>query len=359
MEDTYYKEKYFKYKKKYFDLKQIAGYGYKNADELKKNFIEYVDKNKEKNKDIKNVFTKENLGVRICTYNIHYFTDLYEEKNTYFDILNDIKEIDADILILEEVIIGSIIKINKKLIIDVSTLYARLNELGYHKIIACNNVPSWFNGIYCNLILIHDRILSDCNTEYVESISKCEKLNESITSFPKAKTSCTVSGCHEGTKETRCFIYINYKTSEYNFHIFGTHLDVGSEEERLNQIKNIIENSKQYNQEKDYIVILGDFNTIDKSKVYPDEEKMKYIKSNLFIKDNGAVVEELKVKNSFTNLLERNNDIDMTTWNNTIVDFIFMKNGKGNPIPENLIPKVYFTLASDHLPVILDIPISK
>ena len=362
MNDLSYKDKYLKYKKKYIELKQLAGYGYKNIDELKKNFIDYVGKNKEKNKDLKNLFTKEKNGIRICTYNIHYFTDLYEEKNTYFDVLNDIKLIDADILILEEVIIGSIIKINSKLIIDVSSLYTQLNELGYHKIIACNNVPSWFNGIYCNLILIHDRILSDCVVESVasiESITKCEKLNESIVSFPKGKSSVVVSGKHKGTKETRCYIYINYNTPEYNFHIYGTHLDVASEEERLNQIKNIIENSKQFNKEKDYILILGDFNTLDKRKVYPDEEKMKFIKSNAFIKDNGAVVEEIKVKNNFTDLLGRNNDIEMTTWNNTIVDFIFMKNGKGNPIPDNLIPKVYFTLASDHLPVILDIPISK
>ena len=86
---------------------------------------------------------------------------------------------------------------------------------------------------------------------------------------------------------------------------------------------------------------------------------MKFIKSNPFTKDNGAVVEEIKVKNNFTDLVERNNDIEMTTWNNTIVDFIFMKNGEGHPIPDNIIPKVYFTLASDHLPVILDIPLSK
>lgn len=281
-----------------------------------------------------------------------------KKKNTYNDVLYDINLIDADILILEEVLIGSIIKINKELTIDVSSLYTQLNKLGYHKIITCNNVPSWFNGVYCNLIIIHDRILSDCVVESVESIKKCEKLNESILSFPKSKSSVVVSGKHEGTKETRCYIYINYNTQKYNFHIYGTHLDVASEEERLYQIKNIIENSKQFNNEKDYILILGDFNTIDKKKVYPDEAKMAFINSNSFIKDNGVVVEEIKIKNNFTDLVERNNDIEMTTWNNTIVDFIFMKNGKDNPIPDTIIPKVYFTLASDHLPVILDIPLS-
>lgn len=80
MNNFSYKKKYLKYKKKYIELKQLAGYRYTNIDELKKNFIEYVEKNKEKNKDLKNLFTKEKNVIRICTYNIHYFTDLYEKK---------------------------------------------------------------------------------------------------------------------------------------------------------------------------------------------------------------------------------------------------------------------------------------
>ena len=349
-----YRHKYLKYKQKYLELKQHGGLDYNDISQLKINFLEYVETNLAQNINVINGFDDINKGIRICTYNIHYFTDIYEKKNTYNEILSDIQKINADIIILEEAIIGGIIKINSEITIDCTDLYNKLNDLGYKKIIVCNNVPSWYNGVYCNLMLINDRILTNVAKCTIEKANTCEKFNEYIYSFPKAKSSVVVSGAHQGTKETRCFIYANVNIKEYNIHIFGTHLDVGSEDERLFQISNIIEETKKYNNENDYIIIMGDFNTDDKNKQYMDPEKIQFIQNNRFIKDNGKVIKAL-LDNNYFNIFSKTPNIEMTTWNNTIVDFIFIKNGINKPIPENFNPKIYFTNASDHLPLCVDI----
>ncbi len=365
-----YRLKYLKYKNKYINLKNIIGGKIDNYDDrnivnlLKQEFLAYIHDNMSNNELLPKPMDV-NKGITIGTYNIHYFTDVYENENTYEKVIKDIADMKLDILLLEEAIIGSKIKIKTlsngtDLIVDTSSFYDRMDGLGYKKIIVCSNVPSWFNGIYCNVLLIHQRILDlglkgddPCKKNY----NSCEHLNEYIYSFEKAQQTCLVSGCHQGTKETRCYIYINFKFNNMNIHLYGTHLDVASENERANQIEQIINSAKQFNSSNDYVIILGDFNTNDLTKTYSDRNKNNYAISNVFTRFNNLVINKLK-ENNYIDLFQRyNGNVEMTAWNNFIVDFIFVKNGENKDIPSNMKSYIYYTNASDHLPLILHISI--
>jgi len=361
-----FKYKYLKYKTKYIELqKKIGGKidDYNVPDivtKLKQEFLEYANSNKTNNNipDDKHDFT-DKKEITIGTYNIHYFTNVYENENTYDKIIKDIRDMKLDILLLEEALLGTNIQINKNLYVDSSSFYEEMNKLGYKKIIVCSNVPSWFNGVYSNILLIHQSILDLGITEEESYCKKnynsCEHLNEYIYSFEKAKTATTVSGMYKGTKETRCYIYINFKFNNMNIHLYGTHLDVASENERLNQIKQIIESAKQFNTENDYVIIMGDFNTNDLSKKYLDEKKNVYVTTNNYTKDNIKVIKQLK-DSKYIDIFQRDmSKVEMTAWNNFVVDYIFIKNGKNKPIPEKFKSSIYYTDASDHFPIILTI----
>lgn len=183
------------------------------------------------------------------------------------------------------------------------------------------------------------------------SYNMCEKLDEFIHSFEKSKDITTVSGKHDGIKETRCYIYSMIQKNKITYHIYGTHLDVASEDERLNQINKIINDSTKYNKENNYIIILGDFNTNDLTNI-KNPDKTLYFTNNKFTKNNTKVINHLN-SNMFKNIFEEY-DLEMTTWSNIITDFIFIKNGNNDKIKdEQIIKGVWYTDASDHLPLLL------
>lgn len=175
----------------------------------------------------------------------------------------------------------------------------------------------------------------------------CTKLEENIYTFDKSNETVTVSGKNEGTKETRCYMYVHSVHSalnkKYNIHIFGTHLDVASEHERLSQIKIIINHASKFNGPNDVVFICGDFNTFDRNDFSPDDPLRT---TNPFTKNNGDVIQELQNNNYID--CHSKDKITMTTWNGTRVDFIMCN--------KNIIgyrTEYYYTHGSDHLPVIL------
>lgn len=329
-------DKYQRYKNMYINEK---GYINKNggnskldrATELKQNYIKHVIRGTGK--------------IRLATYNVHYFTDTYDNENTYSRIINNILLINADIIILQEALVGGDkTVVNDKVEINLSNLYDDLKKIGYRKVIFCNTTPSWFNAAYGNLLLVHDRVTKDCKS------LTCEALSETNVTFPKSTTKTIVSGAHEGTLETRCFIYIRYSVNGNNIHVYGTHLDVGSESTRMEQINKIIEDAAQYNKSNDVVFVMGDFNSFNsKDKEYGMAED---IWNTPYTRDNGAVVEALET-NGFIDLelnqtIKSKNEVEMTTWNNTRVDFIFC-----NKLPSDYIIEHLYDDASDHIPVIV------
>jgi endonuclease/exonuclease/phosphatase family metal-dependent hydrolase len=327
-----YQQKYLKYKEKYLKYKSYVMNGGNYVENLKQSFINFINKNE-------NTLSARGDGeYRIATYNVHYFTDVHEAKETKDIIIGDIANIDANALVLQEILVGGDnIKINNMLSINLGDLYNKIStKTKYSKKIVCNSVPSWYDGIYGNMMLIND------NCDKV-----CTKLEENIYTFDKSNETVTVSGKNEGTKETRCYMYIHSVHSvvnrNYNIHIFGTHLDVASEAERLSQIKIIINHARKFNGPNDVVFICGDFNTFDRNDFSPDDPLLT---TNQFTKNNGDVIKELKHNNYID--CHSNDKIAMTTWNGTRVDFIMCnKNISGYRA------EYYYTLGSDHLPVIL------
>ena len=283
-----------------------------------------------------------NTDFRICTYNIHYFTDTMEN-NSYEQIFKDIYNIRADIIILQEVIIGSKAKIRNGTVIDCTNVIEDFKKIGYSKNIFCNTVPSWYSAVYGNILLVHDSIVRGC-------IPKCLFLNENIHSFPLSKKAGIVSGTTMGNPETRCYIYTSIGVLKKTLHCYFTHLDVEDEGERLEQIKKIIFDASKH-PPNDYVFIMGDFNTIDRDQY----EGRSEILDNKYQKNNGDVISTLK-KEGYNDLAlsspqnSLNKAAEMTTWSGVRVDFIFC-----NKIinPNNYTLEYYSTTASDHLPVVL------
>lgn len=295
-----------------------------NITKLKTNYINFIKTYKNK------LSNKKNDEFRISTYNIHYFTNIFEMKSTFREIIKNIIKINSDIIIIQEIVIGTdIVIINKNLKINIKNFYNLINSM-YNKTIFCNAVPSWFNAIYGNMVLINKKFTT-------------HTFNELNHTFPKSKcNNIRVGGNSDCVPETRCFIYITMKFKIYDLHIYGTHLDISDENARLTQIKYIINQSKVHKNKNDIVFICGDFNTIDR-KQYDSKD---YRINNSYTKNNGKVINFLK-KSKFFDCHEENK-IEMTTWNNTRVDFIFI-----NKKCLNYRAEYYLVDSSDHIPVIL------
>jgi endonuclease/exonuclease/phosphatase family metal-dependent hydrolase len=279
---------------------------------LKSCFLETILRQKRENPSIS---PKKKNEFRLTTYNIHYFTDIYESTSTYSGILKDMKNIDSDVIGLEESILGNKVSINKTVTIDTTHFFKDVDKLGYNKTIFCNSVPSWYEAIYGNVVLVKKKYCKD---------TLCETLNEEIYTFDKSTKTTIVSGKHSGTPETRCFIKIHLKYGSFHLHIYTTHLDVATENERLRQIKYIINDSKIYNKKNDVVFIMGDFNSTGNDSLVMNELLKKH-----FIDCHTAE--------------------QMTVWNGTRVDYIFCN----KRIHGNYRAEYYYTTNSDHIPVII------
>ena len=307
-----------------------------DTDSLKKSFLEFIE-----SKKTSTPISDLNAGeFRITTYNIHYFTDVYESKNTYESILEDVRNINADVIGLQEFILGNKVKINKKATIDLTQFYEKIEDIGYTKTVLCNTVPSWFKSLYGNIVLISSRVC-------IESEDVCKDISETIHTFDKSTKSVTVSGSHPGINETRCYIKIHTSYNGKDIYIYTTHLDVASEELRTKQMQYIIKDCKTHNGPNDVVFIMGDFNTFDVDDIEKNLMYKDNWKSNDFVKENGQVVALLK-EHKFTDC-HKSNPATMTTWNNTRVDFIFCN----KTISGDFRAEYLYTPNSDHLPVIL------
>ena len=317
------------------------------------------------------VSTKPSHSLRIATYNVHYFTDVFEQINTYKGILRDIKTIEADFIGLTEVLVGGQnVKIHPGLVLHLDHLYKDLHKCGYPKKTVCNSVPSWYDGIYGNMLLVHNTV--QCTD------SLCTNLNESIFTFAKSKKTITVSGGHDGTTETRCYIKVQHthrgaRGTLYTVFIYTTHLDVASEFERVRQIKQILKDSQQHNRPNDVVFIMGDFNTVSSKEMDAKENKRvshaqdwrknKYygvsIEHTSFLRKIWSMI--FKRTYRVIQTLEKNGfydchshcAADMTTWNLNRVDFIFCNRRARRA--DTMVAEYAYTASSDHIPVVLTI----
>lgn len=315
------------------------------------------------------VSAKPKHSLRLATYNVHYFTDVFEQINTYAGILDDIKQIQADFIGLTEVLVGGRnVRINAKVTLQLDTLYEDLSKCGYPKKTVCNSVPSWYDGIYGNMLLVHKDVRC--------ADSLCTNLNESIYTFPKSTSTVTVSGGHQGTTETRCYIKVRYAHTGkhgklYHIYVYTVHLDVASERERVEQIKQIIHDSRQHRQPRDVVFVMGDFNSVCARDMDAKEKRgvshaqnwraNKYLgaetpATSIFARALALVfrritrVTEMFHANAFHDC-HAQQAATMTAWNLNRVDFIFCSRRVKQA--DTLIPEYAYTANSDHIPVVL------
>lgn len=302
--------------------------------ELKQRYVEYIGSQASIDQ-----YQHTDGNIRIATFNVHYFTDVFEKRSTYDQVIKDIKTINADIIILQEILIGGDkVPINENITLNLDTFFDDLTKIGYKKKIVCNSVPSWYNAVYGNIMLIHNRI---CDPNPANNY--CDSFDETIFTFPKSKHSTIVSGEHQGTQETRCYIKCRIEFNRYTIYIYGTHLDVSDEDERLSQMRTIISDARKHTRKSNTIVfIMGDCNTFSPSELENDHNA----KISSFTRKNGKVSSEMKRRKWYD--CHSESPAKMTTWNGTRVDFIFCsKKIKG------VIPEYMYSLSSDHIPVIL------
>ena len=290
---------------------------------LKNSYLNFIELKRYKLK------SKLQNDIRLATFNVHYWTDVWEN-NKYKKLLEDIKYINADFIILQEVILGSNYTVNNGKV-NTEKLVGTLDKMGYY-VYFCSTLPNWTTGIYGNMFCVKH--------EYVE------KINITSHTFQKPGKTYKVRDNVMGGNETRCFLQIEIG----NLVIIGTHLDVGSESVRKSQINKILSrlNSPELKDKKS--IIMGDFNTTLLEN-YNEKEKRKNImeyvfrNSNYLAKNNAiSLIKNQKFKSATEPL-----NIDLTVWSNIQCDYIFTRK------ISNIKPQILYTPNSDHLPLIIDI----
>jgi endonuclease/exonuclease/phosphatase family metal-dependent hydrolase len=296
-------------------------------DVLKKQYTDNIEKSKELNKNLKR--DKEN-NIRIMTYNVHFWTDV-NENNSLHKILGDIKEINPDILCLNEVTLGKT-KYNDE---DIPELFEKLMYNGlnliesyenYELLSFCNITPSWYNTVYGNAVFIKKKIRKLIQKEFLnkpkEPYSKICGMGNECTMGQYNHVYDDLNCCKEGSsekftngKETRCFI----KFSLPNFDIICTHLEANDTNKRKLELQEIDKHISRTT------IILGDFNMISE-KDYIQEVKNKWIDNEHYQKFKDTALGRQTIDDLGWKEIKNLDKINMTVWNGTRVDYIFYKN---------------------------------
>lgn len=248
---------------------------------------------------------------RIAIWNVHLWKD-YLNRNNFDEIINVIKNINADVIGLVEAVFF------KKGINKVDFI-GKVNEIGYKYIHMCNSIY----GI--NII-----------------ISKYKMTNVKILSLTKDPV----------RNQSRYALLGNVNINNKIIPIVCTHLDVydSTEECRLHQIKDIIKSTGD-----DYIII-GDFNSLNKSDYSENEWKIIESADKLINNETHHKVTDYLKANKFYDSFTKSKDIvpKVTVWTLRRVDYMWIGKNFAHKIKKCF---VYPTLSSDHFPVIMDIKI--
>lgn len=253
---------------------------------------------------------KKKDTIRIATFNIQMWMDCDKNNNTN-QVFETIEKINADVICLQEVL-------SYKNKLSVEMLEKNLKNLGYKYHKMCTSI-----GI--NIIA-----------------SKYEITKSSVLKL------------HKSPRVNRYALYCNINVNNKNIDIVTTHLDVfdESEEIRLKQITEIID---KYGNE---IILLGDFNSLQKcdyteeywNKIINDDKKRNVI-SQTRVSD---YLNSVDMVDCYTKI--NPDEQVISVWSMRRVDYIFMNKKTKYKILDCFL---YPSLASDHLPMVVDIDIEK
>ncbi|HEV2601989.1 MAG TPA: ankyrin repeat domain-containing protein [Candidatus Babeliales bacterium] len=274
---------------------------------------------------------KTSRVARIATYNVHLWKDAIGV-DAYQDILNVIAQIQADILVLQEV-----------LMFDEAQIKKDLAALGY---------------VYPPTFAPMDRI------------GGVQFGNMIVSKYPFVKPPFRTTYAANARDDQRNFINAHIQLPNGSIiSLYGTHLDVWDETGavREKQVRELLEHVQKDPHEN--IVLAGDCNAVRRSD-YEYEVAGKSVwdmQTEQFLKRVPARLRLQEVPTQALQNIERAGFKDCftaagiagpkyTVWTGTIVDFIFCAQKWNLPIDGCYI---YFTAASDHLPVIMDVRIVK
>lgn len=268
------------------------------------------------------VHQKNNQSVRIATYNVHEWLDPYGAKN--FDgIVTAIKQVQADVMILQEVAL-----FNK------ATINDALHDAGYH---------------YTAFVTTINSAKRPCGNMIISKYPFTQK--------PVVKT---FNADYHAGRERRGFIKTDIALPNNNtITLYGTHLDVwdASECKRTHEAAELVSTSAHVSGN---VLIGADFNAV-RPQDYQYQVKGKKVWDLLnanHMQRTGipvpttalAQLEQADYIDSFTRAGAPNPRF--TVWSGTAVDFLYLNKQWQLPV---LGSYVYYSAASDHLPVIMDV----
>jgi endonuclease/exonuclease/phosphatase family metal-dependent hydrolase len=304
--------------------------------------VKYAQEN-----SLNNIIEKSENTFRICTYNVHYFSknilDTNEIKNNLPTIteVNSIEmvtdaiiNINPDILCTQEITFGitkdqsnDAVQTDDKCInvnYDTNKIF---NDINLSLVSFCSIIPSWFKVPYGNAIWINN-IFKEKNG-ICKDLS-CSDVEQDYDILPRNKNYVT----DKKLIETKCFIKI---TLFNKIDIICLHLDAVSKNIKLNmlqldKINSILDKPT---------IITGDFNLV---------RRIDNLKSNEYIE---MIYQRYKWIEAF-DAIEVSHT--MTSSDLSEKDYFFFAKFDNYDL-KKLIKNVsvYFTDASDHLPLILDL----
>jgi endonuclease/exonuclease/phosphatase family metal-dependent hydrolase len=260
--------------------------------------------------------TQNQSSFRIATYNVHCWADVYNKPN-FDNIFADIKDLDSDILCLQEVCFDK----NQYNPHKYDDLIAKFKEIGYVDHVEVQG--SWYlSSRYGNMIFSREAIT-----------------NKRVIVLPIGQAR---------VKRACCFGNIE----KYGIEVCCVHLDVfdDSGETRRLQLAKLL---KSIHDPKS-TVICGDFNAMRASD-YSRERLDSIIESDLH-RGSKTDVDTLEILEShnYLNCFDHSSQKspESTVWSGRAVDFIF---ANVNFIKKFIRSQVYYTIQSDHYALFADI----
>lgn len=279
--------------------------GNNNVEELKDEYLRNIKLAKDLGMNEWTKLKREYNNLRIMSWNVRYWTDV-NNKPSIQNIAEVIREIDPDIVCLQEATFG-MSKHYPDAPVDIREYLPEYTLSTF-----CNIIPSWYETIYGNAILISNKLVDVYKKVHTHlsddlcdnSMPLCSFNQYSKTyDYPRPERKLYGALATEintiKKTETRCY----NKISLVSFDIFNTHLDANNSRIRKLQFDEV------YEQATRDAIILGDFNIVDTS-IYLDEpqkteamqKEWEYLKRIHSFSDNNNNNEYQKLLEEYSGL---------------------------------------------------------
>lgn len=281
----------------------------KTRSALLRAFHVFADKNSSLNQP-------KTAELRFATYNVHYWTDLYE-KPALDRIFEDIKHIDADVVCLQEVSFTP----TRFYSLSYDDLMVKFEELGYIHRVEIRTQP-YLGGDFGNMIISKIAI--------------------------SQSTSGLLDKGHGKVRRGYCSVHLD----QLNLDVCCVHLDVFDESgvTRQRQLKQLI---KLLGGLRANLVIMGDFNCT-RTCDYPASQLQEIIAADK-IRGSTTDVTTLQVfdQSNYCTCFEHSKvkPPNCTVWSCRATDYIFVSKEFSAQITSC---NPYYSVNSDHFPIYMD-----